>query len=588
LNVMNPATSADRADAAKSWLKAQSPHSGVWVRASIALAFGNGLLLILQAWLLARTVDAVVFKDAGLDQVSDWLWMILLLFSARAVLNWLAEQAAFRAAIQVKLHTRDFLLQHLFSIGPVQLGSERTGELTTTISDGVEALEAYFARYLPAMTMMVLLPLAILVVVFPLDWIAGLILLVTAPLIPLFMILIGKGAEKLNQKQWRKLARMSAHFLDVIQGLTTLKMFNASRREIANIARISDDYRRSTMAVLRVAFLSSLALEFFATVSIAIVAVSIGFRLLFGEMEFLYGFFILLLAPEFYLPLRNMGTHYHARMEAIGASERLVHILDLEAPEKIPAPSPAPDLRAADIKLQDVEARYPDGSLALHGVTLQISPGERIGIVGPSGSGKSTLFNLLLGFLQPSRGELRVGNAPLAQVDPQAWRDQLAWVPQSPHLFADCIAGNIKLGKPDASEPEIILASCAAQAHAFIRELPEGYATPVGEGGKGLSGGQAQRIALARALLRNAPLLLLDEPTSSLDRESENLVQTALEEAAKDSTLLVIAHRLNTVQQLDRILLLEDGKISAQGTHEQLIAQSETYRQLLADFGDEA
>jgi ATP-binding cassette subfamily C protein CydD len=536
--------------------------------------------------LLARTIDAVVFKDAGLQQVSPWLWIILCLFSLRALFSWLAEQAAFRAAIAVKLHTRDVLFRHLFSLGPLRLSAERTGELVTTISDGVESLEAYFARYLPAMTLMALLPFVILVVVFPVDWIAALILMVTAPLIPLFMILIGKGAERLNQRQWRKLARMSAYFLDVIQGLATLKMFNASRPEIDKVARVSDEYRRSTMAVLRVAFLSSLALEFFATVSIALVAVSIGFRLLWGEMDFVYGFFILLLAPEFYLPLRSMGTHYHARMEAIGASERLLHLLDIAAPESANQQLAAPNLRRAGVALDKVGVVYPNGVQALEHVSLQINPGDRIGIVGHSGSGKSTLFNLLLGFIPPSVGSIVIGDTALHGIEPKSWREQLAWVPQRPHLFAASIAENIRISRPGASEEEVILAAHAAQADAFVRDLPKGYATGVGDGGIGLSGGQAQRIALARAFLRNAHLLLLDEPTSSLDRESENLVQTALDEATQGSTLLVIAHRLNTVQRLDRIVLLEGGRVEGQGTHQELMRQSEIYRRLVADFGD--
>jgi len=585
---MNPDISAETGAGPTTWLTAQRSHTGRWVSASIGLAFGNGLLMILQAWLLARTIDAVVFKDAGLEQVSGWLWMILGLFSVRAMLSWLAEQAAFRAAVKVKLHTRDHLLRHLFSIGPVHLGHERTGELATTISDGVEALESYFARYLPAMSLMALLPFAILVVVMPVDWIAGLILLVTAPLIPLFMILIGKGAERLNQAQWRKLTRMAAHFLDVIQGMTTLKLFNASRREIANVARISDEYRRSTMAVLRVAFLSSLALEFFSTVSIAIVAVSIGFRLLWGEMDFLYGFFILLLAPEFYLPLRNMGTHYHARMEAIGAGERLVRILEIETPQHAGQQQTAPDLREKHIALETISVRYPNGTVALNNISLDIKPGERIGVVGPSGSGKSTLFNLLLGFVTPSEGRLLIGDTALQQIESTSWRSQLAWIPQHPHLFAGSIAENIRMSRADSSELEVVLATCAAHAHEFIRALPDGYATQIGEGGSGLSGGQAQRIALARAFLRKAPLLLLDEPTSSLDSESEHLVQTALDEVARDSTLLVIAHRLNTVQQMDRIVVLDNGEIIAQGSHHQLRQSSETYRRLLADFGDGA
>ncbi|HYQ71373.1 MAG TPA: ABC transporter transmembrane domain-containing protein, partial [Gammaproteobacteria bacterium] len=302
-------------------------YAGSRLRLAVGIGLLSGLLLILQAWLLASTVNAVVFDKAVLQQVMPWLWSLLALFLMRAVLAWASEQAAFQAAVQVKLALREQLYRHVQKLGPAWLSGARSGDIVNTLSDGVEALEAYYARYLPAMSLMALVPLAILVFVLAHDWLAGVVLLLTAPLIPVFMILIGKGAEQRNQRQWRQLAWMSAHFLDVIQGLTTLRLFNASRREAQVIARISDEYRQGTMAVLRIAFLSSLVLEFFSTVSIAIVAVLVGFRLYWGELDFIHGLFVLLLAPEFYLPLRNMGTQYHARMEAIGAADRIVDIL---------------------------------------------------------------------------------------------------------------------------------------------------------------------------------------------------------------------------------------------------------------------
>lgn len=580
---MAPQSVAD-AQVAAAWLKSNRRFSGAWVRLTVGLGFGSGLLLILQAWLLTRTIHAVVFDGKGLADVTIYLWSILGLFSLRALLSWLVEQTAFEAAARVKLGLRDQLLRHLFALGPVRHSLERTGEITAVLSDGIEALEGYYARFLPAMTLMALLPLAILVVVFPLDWLSGLILLLTAPLIPLFMILIGKGTERLNQRQWRKLARLSAHFLDVIQGLTTLKLFNASRREVQNVARIADEYRQSTMAVLRVAFLSSLVLEFFATVSIAVVAVSIGFRLLWGEMDFLYGFFILLLAPEYYLPLRSMGTHYHARMDAIGAAERMLHLLELEAPKPCADPQPLPDLLSAEIRFAGITVEFANGTRALDGVDFSIRPGERLALVGPSGAGKSTLMNLLLGFLRPNTGQLLIDDTPLERIDPAVWREQLAWLPQRPQLFAGSILENIRLGRPDASEDEIKQAARQAHADEFIERLPQGYATQLGEAGAGLSGGQVQRLALARAFLRRSPLLLLDEPTASLDAESERLVQAGLDELALGRTLVVIAHRLNTVRHADRILLLDKGRIVAQGTHDELLQESSLYRRLVADF----
>ena len=579
-------------------------HSGFWLKAAVAIGMSAGLLLIAQAWLLATTINAVVFSTAALADVMPWLWGMLAIFLLRAGLAWASEQAAFHAAIQVKLAIRTQLYGHVQKLGPAWLSNERSGDIINTLSDGVEALEAYYARYIPAMSLIVLVPLAILVFVFGSDWLSALIMLVTAPLIPLFMILIGKGTEKRNQQQWKSLARMSAHFLDVIQGLTTLKLFNASRREAQMVAQISDEYRQGTMSVLRVAFLSSFALEFLATVSIALVAVLIGFRLFWGEMDFFYGLFVLLLVPEFYLPLRNMGTQYHARMEAIGAAERMVEILGETPHPPTPSPSrgegeqenslleaPLP-LRergwGEGIKLDSLTFTYPDGREALKDLSLEIRPNETLAIVGPSGSGKTTLINLLMGFLQPQSGQILIGDSPLPAIAPEAWRTQFAWLPQKPQLFPGTVADNIRLGNPQASLETVQAAAEQAQAHAFIAALPQGYETIVGEAGQGLSGGQIQRIALARAFLKDAPLVILDEATANLDMESETLVQAAVQKLAQGRTLIMIAHRLRTVRSASRIAVIDHGQVVQVGTHAELLETSPVYRQMVQAYGGAA
>jgi ATP-binding cassette subfamily C protein CydD len=560
-------------------------HAGLWLRLAVAIGLASGGLLILQAWLLARTVDAVVFGQAMLQQVMPWLWGLLALFLVRAGLAWASEQAAFQAAVQVKLALREVLYLKVQQLGPAWLSGERSGDIVNTLSDGVEALEAYYARYLPAMSLMALVPLAILVFVFSHDWLAGVVMMVTAPLIPLFMILIGKGAEQRNQRQWRQLAWMSAHFLDVIQGLTTLRLFNASRREAQVIARISDDYRRGTMSVLRIAFLSSFVLEFFSTLSIAIVAVLIGFRLYWGEMDFMHGLFVLLLAPEFYLPLRNMGAQYHARMEAIGAAERIVEILDTPVVETSGKLTSVAGLRQADIRFEAVSFRYPDGRQAVQDIDLVIRPGETLALVGASGAGKTTLINLLMGFLQPQGGRIQVGGVPLQDIAPEAWRGQLAWLPQRPQLFPGSITDNIRLGMPSAGREAVQRAAALAQAGDFIEALPRGWDTRVGEAGQGLSGGQVQRIALARAFLRDAPLVILDEPTANLDLDSEVRVHAAVRTLAAGRTLILIAHRLRTVREADRIIVLDDGRIVQTGTHAELLQSSPLYRRMLNAYG---
>lgn len=567
-----------------TWLASQKTWCGQWLRLAVALGLVGSLLLIIQAWLLARVVDAVLFSDAGLTQVGPWLWAMLGLFPLRAGVAWGSEQAAFRGAVGLKLHLRSTLYQKAQEAGPVRLGSERSGELANSLTDGIEALEAYYARYLPAVALTAGVPLSILVFLWPADWISGIILVVTAPLIPFFMILIGKGAEALNQRQWRRLARLSGHFLDVIQGLTTLKLFNASRREVETVARMSEDYRQTTMSVLRVAFLSSVTLEFFATVSVAVVAVSIGFRLLWGQMDFVHGFFVLLLAPEFYLPLRNLGTQYHARMAAVGAAERLMAILDLPGDPHVSRGVAAPSLKCSAIEIRGVSYSYPGDRTALDGLTFEIHPGERLAVVGPSGAGKSTIVSLLLGFIRPDTGEILVGDTPLDEIDVDDWRRQLAWVPQNPHIFHGTLRENIQLGSPDATLDRIEAAARLAQADAFVDRLPLGYETLVGERGQGLSGGQIRCIALARAFLRDARLVILDEATASLDPESEQAVTKGIETLAQGRTLLIIAHRLQTVRRADRILVLNQGRVVETGNHGELMRLDGLYRRMLSSL----
>jgi len=582
----------------KKFLKTQKSITSKWLYLSIGLGLFSGFLLISQAWFLAQTVNAVIFKKQTLSAVDTWLWLLLGVFIIRAALAWASEQAAFHAAAKIKQTLRDKLHRHLQAIGPIGSGDDRSGERVNTLVDGIEALENYYARYLPTMSLVVLIPLSILAFIFPIDWVSGLVMLGTAPLIPFFMILIGKGTESLNKKQWRKLARMSAHFLDMIQGLTTLKIFNTSKHEAEVIARISDDYRKSTMSVLRVAFLSSLVLEFLATVSIAIVAVLIGFRLYYGEMDFLLGFFVLLLAPEFYLPLRNMGTHYHARMEAIGAAEQMIAILEspTASPINIEKKQASTILTktsthdALSITFNNVSFSYEKGRQALKNFNLEIKSGERVALIGESGAGKTTVANLLLGFIQLKSGkcgDISIEGENLYSLGIKNWRKHIAWVPQSPYLFHGTIKENICLGNTKASEQEIRSATQKANALTFIEALPESFNTHIGEKGQGLSGGQIQRIALARAFLKNTPVVILDEATANLDHESEELIQQSIKELSKNKTVLVIAHRLNTIKDVDKIVVIDKGELIEIGSHKELISSKNSkslYKKILRDF----
>ena len=566
------------------FLKSQKSLTQNYLSIAIGLGLTSGFLLILQAWLLASIITAVIFENAALAEVRGWLYGMLAVFLIRALLNWVSEIIAFKAAALVKLSLRSSLHQHLLSLGPIAIDGERSGEMINTLIDGVEALENYYARYLPTMSLVVLIPFSILVFVFPIDWISGLVLLLTAPLIPFFMILIGKGTERLNKKQWRKLARMSAHFLDMIQGLSTLKIFNASHREIETIRRISEEYRRSTMSVLRVAFLSSLVLEFLASISIAIVAVLIGFRLLYGEIDFFYGFFALLLAPEFYLPLRNMGTHYHARLEAIGAAEKMLDILEKPIPDQEGKNLHFTNTKKINIQFNQVSFFYDQRGVALNDFNLLIPAGSRVALVGKSGAGKSTVIRLLAKFIHPSQGRITINDISLDDLNTKEWRQHIAWVPQNPHLFKGSIRENIALGMTATTEDQVRSAAKLAHLDHFIQTLPAGYNTQVGEHGQGLSGGQVQRIALARTFLIDAPVVLLDEATANLDSENEQLIQKSINELAKDRTLVMIAHRLTTVENADQILVMDQGSVIQSGTHQELLQKSDLYVELVSTF----
>ncbi len=566
---------------ATDFLKARARMSRDLLALGAGCSAAGAVLLVVQYRLLASVVDDVVFAASGLDAVWPRLWPVLAIIAARAALVWGGEAAALGAAARVKQSVRTGLIRQLMALGPVRLAGERTGDLSAVLVEGVEALEPYHARFLPAMANAALVPLAVLAAVLPRDWLAGLILVLTAPLIPLFMVLIGKGAERLNQRQWAKLARMSAHFLEVLQGLTTLKLFNASRREADIVARVSEDYRLATMSVLRVAFLSALALEFFATVGVAVVAVAVGFRLLWGGMGFERGLFVLLVAPEFYLPLRSLGAHYHARMEAIGAAGRIAGILARPAP-------PAAAILASDVAqaapavgFHDVHLDYGDGRKGLDGTTFELAPGRMTALVGPSGAGKSSVVNLLLGFAAPTAGTIRVDGAPLAEMDVEAWRRRIAWVPQRPHLFRGTIADNIRLGDPAADDDAVAEAARLTGADQFIRTLPHGYSQPIGERGSGLSGGQTRLIALTRAALRRDGMLILDEPTASLDRDAECRVGEAVRRLAQERTVLVIAHRLATVRSAAAILVLDRGRVAERGDHDSLMGAGGLYAALV-------
>ncbi|MFV0298664.1 MAG: thiol reductant ABC exporter subunit CydD [Hyphomicrobiaceae bacterium] len=566
------------------FLNALRPSAARPLRLSVTAAIANGLLVILQAYILAGLIVRLVIDHQPLDAAGPSIAAFVAIVLARTLLSWCAEALAIGAAANVQNRLRADLVAHLRRLGPVGLGGQPTGETVSAISDGLRAIEPYFARYLPASWLAALLPLAVLAAVAPFDWLSALVFIVTAPLIPLFMMLIGSGAETLNQRQWRTLTRLSGRLLDTIQGLTTLKLFNATGREFELVETIAERYRIETMSILRVAFLSSLALEFFATVSIAIVAVLVGFRLLWGEIPLFNGLFVLLLAPEFYLPMRTLGSAYHARMEAIGAAERMVALLAMAPPGAPPQTSPLstaaplPDVPRS-IRLHAVSVAFDDGRVAVRDLDLEIARGERIALVGPSGGGKSTIVALLMGFLWPTKGHVLLDGTSMDTIDLAAWRRHITFVPQHPHLFEGSIRENIAMSFDGAAIDEAAIAAAAHEAclGEVIAALPDGYDTIVGERGYGLSGGEVQRLALARAFYRKAPIVIVDEPTAHLDAETEGIVAEAVQRLAEGRTLILVAHRRALLPSMDRVIVVAGGRVVRSGSAAEIMASDSAF-----------
>jgi ATP-binding cassette subfamily C protein CydD len=520
----------------------------------------TGATVVAQATALA----AVLAAGAGgrLDRAA--LAGFVAAVAVRATLLWGQSVAAARAAATVKATLRADLLAAIGRRGPGWLSGQRTGALATLAGRGLDALDAYFTGYLPQLVLTVTVPLAVLARMVFADWRSAIVVAVTLPLIPVFAALLGWQAEAATQRQWRRLTRLGGHFLDMVAGLPTLRAFGRTRGQVEAVRRMADGHRVATMRTLRIAFLSSLVLELIATISVALVAVPIGIRLLGGGVGLETALLVLLLAPEAYVPLRAAGARFHASMEGLTALDEAFRLLDDAAPAGIGGTRVSdrvPDPAGDDIVLENVTVAY-ERTTALREATLTVRPGERIAVIGPSGAGKSTLLGLLLGFVAPTGGRVLVGGVDLATVDMDAWRRRIAWVPQRAHLFADTLAGNVRLGAPLAADEAVRAAVRAAALTDVVAALPEGLETMLGERGHGLSSGQRQRVALARAFLRDAPLLLLDEPTARLDGASEAAVLAATHRLVAGRTAMLVAHRPALLAGADRIVRVVDGRLT--------------------------
>ena len=557
------------------WLKGQSKLAKKWLTLSIGLGFLSSLFLIAQAALLADILHQLIIEQVDKYELINHFIAILAIVSIRAACSWGREIAGYRCGEHIRVHIRQLILDKLQDLGPAYIKGKPAGAWATLLLEQVEDMQDFFSRYLPQMSLSVLIPFVILIVVFPQNWAAGLVFLLTAPLVPLFMALVGMGAADANRRNFKALQRLSGHFYDRLQSMTTIRLFNKTAQETAHLHGASEVFRKRTMEVLRLAFLSSAVLEFFTSISIAIVAVYFGFTFI-GELNFGHygttvtlftGLFILILAPEFYQPLRDLGTFYHAKAQAVGAAESLVEFLNTETSSQTKGDKKVSDSSTLDIKVTELIVTTHDNNTLLGPISFHLHEGSQTALVGPSGAGKTSLINAILGFL-PYQGSIKINGTELSELNKKEWYKEINWVGQNPTLVHGTIAENITLGKQGISQEQLDTASQQAFANEFIDDL--GYQHPVSDRSGGLSVGQAQRLALARALLQQGRLWILDEPTASLDAKSERLVMRSLNEATLGLTTLMISHRLDQLHTMNTILVMDKGQVVQSGSFDEI------------------
>ncbi|CAM3947836.1 heme ABC transporter permease/ATP-binding protein CydD [Vibrio neonatus] len=568
------------------WLKQQSKLAKRWLTLTVVAGVASAITLIVQASLIAQILHSLIISHQNKSELIPLFVGLGATVVVRSLLAWVREIAGYRSGEQIRVYIRGLIIDKMRRLGPAHIKGKTAGAWGTMLIEQVEEMQDFFAKYLPQMALATLVPLMILVVVFPQNWLAGLIFLLTAPLIPFFMALVGKRAADANRKNFKALQRLSGHFYDRLQAMTTIRLFDRAADEKEQLHAASEVFRERTMSVLKIAFLSSAVLEFFTSISIALTAVYFGFTFI-GELNFGHygtsvtlftGLFILILAPEFYQPLRDLGTFYHAKQQAIGAAESIVEFLNIEEPEQKQQNLQAIDKQShCIIEARDLVVTSAEGKVLVGPISFTLQNGQKTALVGPSGAGKTSLMNALLGFL-PYQGSLQVNGIELAEADLDSYRGLVSWVGQNPLLVHGTIADNLNLAQKPFTEQELQQKIKQAHADEFIDRL--GLEHPISDRSGGLSVGQAQRIALARALLQDGQFWLLDEPTASLDARSESLINQSLQSALVDKTALMVTHQLNNLQMMDQIFVLESGKLTQQGTFAELQHQG-TFEKML-------
>ncbi|EHO47135.1 cysteine/glutathione ABC transporter permease/ATP-binding protein CydD [Haemophilus sp. oral taxon 851] len=559
----------------QKWLRAQQEPIKKLMCANIVLATLSALTLVAQTYFLATLLDKLIMQNVPRDELIPYFLGLIIGFGIRAIILWAREKIGFQSGQLLRNHIRQKILDKIHLVGPATINQKPAGSWASIMLEQVENLHNFYARFLPQQSLSAIVPVVILIAVFPLNWAAGLILMITAPLVPLFMIIVGIAAADNSQKNMDTLSRLSAQFLDRLRGLETLRLFNRTSEQTEHIENATEDFRETTMDVLKLAFLSSAVLEFFTSISIALMAVYFGFSYL-GQIEFgtynapltlFTGFFCLILAPEFYQPLRDLGAYYHDRAAGIGAADAIVDFLESDYLTVHQNEKTISLESAVEISAENLVVLSTQGSALTKPLNFQIPANHNVALVGQSGAGKTSLMNVILGFL-PYEGSLKINGQELRESNLADWRKHIAWVGQNPLLLQGTIKENLLLGNIQANDEEINQALIRSQAKEFTDKL--GLHHEIKDGGLGVSVGQAQRLAIARALLRKGDVLLLDEPTASLDAQSENLVLHALNEASQHQTTLMITHRIEDLKQCDQIFVMQRGEIVQQGKFAEL------------------
>ncbi|MBY8020564.1 cysteine/glutathione ABC transporter permease/ATP-binding protein CydD [Vibrio fluvialis] len=569
------------------WLKQQSKLAKRWLMLAVGLGVLSSVFLLAQAALLASILHQLIIEHVDKHELIPYFVGLAVTIAIRAGCSWARELAGFRAGQQIRIYIRQLIFDKLRALGPAYIKGKPAGAWATLTLEQVENMHDFFARYLPQMSLSVLIPFVILIVVFPVNWAAGLIFLITAPLVPLFMALVGIKAADAGRKNFKALQRLSGHFYDRLQSMTTIRLFDRTSAETEQMKGASEVFRKRTMDVLRIAFLSSAVLEFFTSISIAITAVYFGFSFI-GELNFggygasvtlFAGIFVLVLAPEFYQPLRDLGTFYHAKQQAVGAAESIVEFLNIDVSQVQSGAQTLPEMQGVEIVARDLEVFSPEGKRLVGPLTFTLNSQQTTALVGPSGAGKTSLINAILGFM-PYRGSLSINGIELSELDHAHWRKQISWVGQNPLLVHGTIRDNVTLGKSNIADTQVQAVLDSSFAAEFVSK--HGLDYPISDRSGGLSVGQAQRLALARAMLQNGQFWLLDEPTASLDARSEQLVMQGLNQQITHKTALLVTHQLLPLKSVNQILVMQDGQLVQAGDYATLSQQEGLFATMLA------